>query len=74
VQSISADEEAIGSDALAERARVKGAVNEINTTCGKILKIGDNQVLWYEPTFQTLHLAPLSVSNVLRANLLTKHQ
>ena len=38
VQSISADEEAIGSDALAERARVKGAVNEINTTCGKIIK------------------------------------
>ena len=72
VQSISADEEAIGSDALAERARVKGAVNEINTTCAKILKIGDNQVLWYEPTFQTLHLAPLSVSNVLRANLLTR--
>ena len=72
VQIISADEEAIGSDALAERARVKGAVNEINTTCAKILKIGDNQVLWYEPTFQTLHLAPLSVSNVLRANLLTK--
>ena len=72
VQSISADEEAIGSDALAERARVKGAVNEINTTCAKILKIGDTQVLWYEPTFQTLHLAPLSVSNVLRANLLTK--
>jgi ATP-dependent DNA helicase DinG len=72
VQSISADEEAIGSDALAERARVKGAVNEINTTCAKILKIGDNQVLWYEPTFQTLHLAPLSVSNVLRANLMTK--
>jgi ATP-dependent DNA helicase DinG len=72
VQSISADEEAIGSDALAERARVKGAVNEINTTCAKILKIGDNQVLWYEPTFQTLHLAPLSVSSVLRANLLTR--
>jgi ATP-dependent DNA helicase DinG len=72
VQSISADEEAIGSDALAERARVKGAVSEINTTCSKILKNGDGQVLWYEPTFQTLHLAPLSVSNVLRANLLTK--
>jgi ATP-dependent DNA helicase DinG len=72
VQSISADEEAIGSDALAERARVKGAVNEINTTCTKIMRNGDGQVLWYEPTFQTLHLAPLSVSNVLRANLLTK--
>jgi ATP-dependent DNA helicase DinG len=72
VQSISADEEAIGSDALAERARVKGAVNEINTTCTKIMRNGDGQVLWYEPTFQTLHLAPLSVSSVLRANLLTK--
>ena len=72
VQSISADEEAIGSDALAERARVKGAVNEINTTCTKIMRNSDGQVLWYEPTFQTLHLAPLSVSNVLRANLLTK--
>jgi ATP-dependent DNA helicase DinG len=72
VQSISADEEAIGSDALAERARVKGAVNEINTTCSKIMRNGDGQVLWYEPTFQTLHLAPLSVSSVLRANLLTK--
>jgi ATP-dependent DNA helicase DinG len=72
VQSISADEEAIGSDALAERARVKGAVNEINTTCSKIMRNSDGQVLWYEPTFQTLHLAPLSVSNVLRANLLTK--
>jgi ATP-dependent DNA helicase DinG len=72
VQSISADEEAIGSDALAERARVKGAVNEINTTCQKIMRNSDGQVLWYEPTFQTLHLAPLSVSNVLRANLLTK--
>jgi ATP-dependent DNA helicase DinG len=72
VQSISADEEAIGSDALAERARVKGAVNEINTTCSKIMRNSDGQVLWYEPTFQTLHLAPLSVSSVLRANLLTK--
>ena len=72
VQSISADEEAIGSDALAERARVKGAVNEINTTCTKIMRNSDGQVLWYEPTFQTLHLAPLNVSNVLRANLLTK--
>ena len=72
VQSISADEEAIGSDALAERARVKGAVSEINTTCTKIMRNSDGQVLWYEPTFQTLHLAPLSVSNVLRANLLTK--
>jgi ATP-dependent DNA helicase DinG len=29
-------------------------------------------VLWYEPTFSTLHLAPLSVSHVLRSNLLTQ--
>ena len=72
VQIINADDDIIDSDAIAERARVKGAVSEINTTCGKLLKMGDTHVLWYEPTFSTLHLAPLSVSEVLRANLLTK--
>lgn len=72
VQIISADDEIIDSDAIAERARVKGAVNEINTIAGKLLKMGQSHVLWYEPTFSTLHLAPLSVSSVLRANLLTK--
>ena len=72
VQVINADDEIIDSDAIAERARVKGAVNEINTTCGKLLKMSNTHVLWYEPTFSTLHLAPLSVSEVLRANLLTK--
>ncbi|CAB4779887.1 unannotated protein [freshwater metagenome] len=72
VQIINADDDIIDSDAIAERARVKGAVSEINTTCGKLLKMGNTHVLWYEPTFSTLHLAPLSVSEVLRANLLTK--
>ncbi len=72
VQIINADDEIIDSDAVAERARVKGAVNEINTTCGKLLKMSNTHVLWYEPTFSTLYLAPLSVSEVLRANLLTK--
>ena len=72
VQIINADDEIINADAIAERARVKGAVNEINTTCGKLLKMGNSHVLWYEPTFSTLYLAPLSVSEVLRANLLTK--
>ena len=72
MQSIGADEEIIDSDAIAERARVKGAVNEVSTTAGKLLKLGAGQVLWYEPTFSTLHLAPLSGSSVLRNNLLTK--
>ena len=72
VQIINADDEIVDSDVIAERARVKGAVNEVNTTCGKLLKMGNTHVLWYEPTFSTLHLAPLSVSEVLRANLLTK--
>ena len=72
MQSIGADEEIIDSDAIAERARVKGAVNEVSTTAAKLLKLGVGQVLWYEPTFSTLHLAPLSVSSVLRNNLLTK--
>ena len=69
---IAIDEEIVDSDTIAERARVKGAVNEIATTCGKLLKQSNNQVLWYEPTFSTLYLAPLSVSEVLRSNLLTK--
>jgi len=72
MQSIGADEEIIDSDSIAERARVKGAVNEVSMTAAKLLKLGTGQVLWYEPTFSTLHLAPLTVSSVLRNNLLTK--
>ena len=72
VQSLASDEEILDADALAERARVKGAVQEIATTAGKLLKMGDSHVLWYEPTFSTLHLAPLSVSHILRSNLLTQ--
>ena len=72
VQSLASDEEILDPDALAERARVKGAVQEIATTAGKLLKMGDTHVLWYEPTFSTLHLAPLSVSHILRSNLLTQ--
>jgi ATP-dependent DNA helicase DinG len=64
VQYLSADDEIIDTDALAERARVKGAVNEIATTASTLLKMGDGLVLWYEPTFSTLYLAPLSVSEV----------
>ena len=71
-QFLSADDEIIDTDVLAERARVKGAVSEISTTAATLLKLGDGFVLWYEPTFSTLHLAPLSVSDVLRENLLTQ--
>ncbi|CAB4887728.1 unannotated protein [freshwater metagenome] len=73
VQSLGADDEILEPEALAERARVKGAVQEIATTAGKLLKMGDTHVLWYEPTFSTLHLAPLSVSHILRSNLLTQN-
>ena len=71
-QFLSADDEIIDTNLLAERARVKGAVTEIATTAATLLKLGDGLVLWYEPTFSTLYLAPLSVSEVLRKNLLTK--
>jgi ATP-dependent DNA helicase DinG len=71
-QTLNSDEEILEVDALAERARVKGAVQEIATIAGKLLKMGDTHVLWYEPTFSTLYLAPLSVSHVLRNNLLTQ--
>ena len=69
-QFLSADDEIIDTDVLAERARVKGAVNEISTTAATLLKLGDGFVLWYEPTYSTLHLAPLSVSELLRENML----
>ena len=71
-QFLAADDEIIDTDILAERARVKGAVSEISTTAATLLKLGDGFVLWYEPTFSTLHLAPLSVSELLRENLLTQ--
>ncbi|MSW72584.1 MAG: ATP-dependent DNA helicase [Actinobacteria bacterium] len=69
-QFMSADDEIIDTDILAERARVKGAVTEISTTAATLLKLGNGYVLWYEPTFSALHLAPLSVSDVLRENML----
>ena len=72
VAAINADSEIVDPDTLAERARVKGAVNEIKTTSQKLLKMGAGSVLWYEPTFATLHLAPLDVSSVLRENLFTQ--
>jgi ATP-dependent DNA helicase DinG len=61
----------IDPDSMAERARVKGATNEVQQTATKMLKPSGHQVMWFEPTFSTLYLAPLSVSQVLRANLLT---
>ena len=69
---LQADDEIIDTTELAERARVKGAVNEVNVTAQKMLKGKGGQVLWYEPTFSTLYLAPLVVSSVLRENLFTK--
>jgi ATP-dependent DNA helicase DinG len=72
IAAINADSEIVDSDALADRARVKGAVNEIKTTAQKLMKVGNGQVLWYEPTFSTLYLAPLAVSHVLRENLFTQ--
>jgi ATP-dependent DNA helicase DinG len=72
VAAINADSEIVDPDSLAERARVKGAVNEVKTTTQKMLRIGEGYVLWYEPNFATLYLAPLDVSPVLRENLFTK--
>jgi ATP-dependent DNA helicase DinG len=69
---IAADAEIIDPNTMAERARVKGALNEINQTCTKLLKPGHTHVLWFEPTYSTLYLAPLAVSDVLRGNLLTQ--
>lgn len=69
---ITADSEILDPNSMAERARVKGALNEIAHTASKLLKPGATYVLWFEPTFSTLYLAPLVVSDVLRRNLLTQ--
>jgi ATP-dependent DNA helicase DinG len=69
---IQADSDVIEPDAMAQRARVKGATNEVQQIASKMLRPGAHQVMWFEPTFSTLYLAPLAVSGVLRANLLTQ--
>jgi len=69
---INADSEIIEGDPLAERGRVRGATQEVLTTATKLLKPSSGQVMWFEPTFSTLYLAPLQVSTVLRENLLTR--
>ncbi len=71
VALINADSDVINPDSMAERARVKGATNEVQQTATKMLKPSGHQVMWFEPTYSMLYLAPLSVSQVLRANLLT---
>ena len=71
VQLINADSDVIDINSMAERARVKGATNEVLVTAQKMLKPGSSKVMWFEPTYSTLYLAPLTVSSVLRANLLT---
>ncbi|MEY3094056.1 MAG: hypothetical protein RLZZ317_559 [Actinomycetota bacterium] len=72
VAAINADSEILDPDLMAERARVKGAVNEVKVTAQKMMRMGTGSVLWYEPTFSTLYLAPLVVSSVLRENLFTQ--
>jgi len=71
VALINADSDIIDPDSMAQRARVKGATNEIQTIASKMLRPGTHQVMWFEPTFSSLYLAPLEVSDVLRRNLLT---
>ena len=71
VALINADADVIDPDAMAERARVKGATNEVLQTATKMLKPSGHQVMWFDPAYSTMYLAPLSVSQVLRANLLT---
>ena len=72
VALINADSDIIDTDSMAQRARVKGATNEIQTIASKMLRPGAHQVMWFELNFSTLYLAPLEVSDVLRRNLLTE--
>ena len=71
-QKLATEDAVENIDLLAERARVKGAINEVKTVTQKMLKLNDSHVLWYEPSFNTLYLAPLSVSEVLATNLFSQ--
>ena len=59
-------------DLLAERARVKGAVSEVSTTCAKLIKASKNDVMWFDANTATIRLAPLSVSDVLHRNMFSE--
>ncbi len=72
LSAINADNDIVDPELIAERGRVKGAVNEVKVTAQKLLRMSEGYVLWYEPTFSTLYLAPLEVSSVLRENLFTQ--
>jgi len=67
--TLAGDDEISDFDLVAERARAKGAVSELNTTCGKMLKCGDRDVMWFDAASSALRLAPLSVSEVLQKNM-----
>ncbi len=69
---LSNDDEIVDFDLLAERARVKGAVSEVNTTCGKLIKATEKDVMWFDPNTPALRLAPLSVSDVLQRNMFSQ--
>lgn len=69
---LSNDDEIADLDLLAERARVKGAVSEVNTTCGKLIKATEKDVMWFDPNTPALRLAPLSVSDVLQRNMFSQ--
>jgi ATP-dependent DNA helicase DinG len=70
--AIAADSLDIDPERVANRARVRGAINEIIQTTQKLNRLSPGEVLWFEPTFKTLHLAPLDVSDVVRENLLRR--
>ena len=72
INEIGAEGETGSPDEIATRARAKGAVNEVNQTLSKLLKLTPDSVLWFEPTYKTLQLAPLTVATLLRDNLLKK--
>ena len=66
---LAADDEITDFDLIAERARAKGAVSELSTTCGKLIKSSDRDVMWFDAAINAIRIAPLSVSEVLQRNM-----
>ncbi len=67
------DSDVLGED-IGKTAQAKGAVQEVLTTAKKLITFSKNSdsqlVAWFEPTYSSIYLAPLSVAQVLAKNML----
>lgn len=73
MSQLNAGRDAADPDALAARQRAAGALEEVHDVAGALLGAGQHDVVWLDPgdngRTPVLHIAPLSVSGLLRSAL-----